>query len=117
MDVEPLHQREHDIHRAVPLEKRLERGRAHDKPPRDGQARAGHAREARAFSAGDGPRLGWKTVERSDHTRPGRNGTHSSMIATARTGAAVVLTHLTGNTLSVNPCAGSLSRFVMFSRW
>ena len=44
-------------------------------------------------------------------------GHYSSMIATARTGAAVVFTHLTGKTLSLKPCGGNWSKLVMFSRW
>ncbi len=46
-----------------------------------------------------------------------RHVPQSPMIATARTGAAVVLTHLTGNTASLKPEPGNWSRFVMFSRW
>ena len=41
---------------------------------------------------------------------------HSSRIATARTGAAVVPCQLIGKTDSLKPCAGSCSRFIRFSR-
>lgn len=38
-----------------------------------------------------------------------------SKMATARTGAAAVLTHLIGNMLTLNPKGGNSSRFVKFS--
>jgi len=55
---------------------------------------------------------------RGEVTSPLRcaQGNYSKM-ATARTGAAVVPFHLTGNTATLNPCGtGMASRLVMFSR-
>src|SRR5215204_6283470 len=48
--------------------------------------------------------------------RPLRPGPQSSRMATARTGAPVVPTHLMGNTESLKPYGGSWSRLVRFSR-
>ena len=52
-----------------------------------------------------------RSARRRTRRRP-----QSSMIATARTGAAVVPIHLIGKTESLKPCVGSWSRFMRFSR-
>src|SRR5207302_9324262 len=62
-------------------------------------------------------RGGQRAAALTEKGAPFHTTSQSSMIATARTGAPVVLTHLIGNTQILNPCGGSWSRFVMFSRW
>ena len=81
-----------------------------DEPGRHGQAGDGHRREARTLAARDRDLPAGGVVE------PDQLLHQSSTMATARTGAAVVPSHLIGNTDSLNPCDGSCSRFMRFSR-